>query len=144
MKSLHAVIASLVFLSAAFVPAFAAEAASYTKPEKPARIAHGEEVNIADHAVPGKTTVFDFTSDYCPPCRRIAPLLDQLHASRDDIVVVKVDINRPDKKGIDWSSPVAKQYNIKSVPNFKIYGPDGKLQAEGQEAREIVIGMLEG
>ena len=116
MKSLRAVVSSLVVFAVGFVPAFAAEAS--TKPEKPARIAHGQEVNIADFAVPGKTTIFDFTSDFCPPCRRIAPLLDALHASRDDIVVVKVDINRPDVKKIDWSSPVAKQYSIRSVPHF--------------------------
>jgi hypothetical protein len=44
--------------------------------------------------------------------------------------VVKVDINRPGVKKIDWDSPVAKQYGMGSIPRFKIYGPDGKLIAE--------------
>jgi len=114
-----------------------------SKPEKPERVSHGAEVKLAELAVPGKITVFDFTSEYCPPCVAISPKLDKLHASRADIVVVKVDINRPDVKGIDWKSPVAAQYKLRSIPHFKVYGTDGKLQAEGDAARELVGSWLE-
>ena len=69
--------------------------------------------------------------------------LDALHAAREDIVVVKVDINRPEHKGIDWKSPVAQQYKMQSIPYFKVYGPDGKLVADGKEASALVRGMLE-
>lgn len=113
------------------------------KSAKPERIAFGQEVSLADYAVAGKTTVFDFTSNYCPPCRQIAPLLDRLHESRDDVVVVAVDINRPDVKGIDWKSPVARQYKLNSVPHFKVFGPDGKLQVEGDAASKLVFGWFE-
>ena len=58
-------------------------------------------------------------------------------------MVVKVDINRPDVRGIDWGSPVAKQYGMQSIPHFKVFGPDGKLQAEGKPARELVTGWFE-
>jgi len=107
------------------------------------RIAFGQEVSLAEHVVAGKTTIFDFTSNYCPPCRQIAPKLDHLDETRDDIVVVAVDINRPDVKGIDWKSPVARQYDLHSIPHFKVFGPDGKLQAEGDAAAELVYGWLE-
>ena len=140
MKSLRALVASLLVCSSFMSAAFAAEAR--TKPEKPEKISHGEEVKITDYLVSGKTVIFDFTSEYCPPCRAIAPKLDALHASREDVVVVKVDINRPETKGIDWKSPVAQQYGMQSIPNFKIYGPDGKLVAEGKEASQLVYGML--
>ncbi len=100
------------------------------KSPKPLRVAFGKEVNLADYLIPGKTTVFDFTSHYCPPCEAIAPQLDKLHAKRADIVVVAVDINRPDVKGIDWKSPTAQQFGLRSIPHFKVYGPDGKLVAE--------------
>lgn len=107
-----------------------------------ARIAHGQSVNIQDYAVAGKTTIFDFTSEYCPPCRAIAPYLHKLHAERADIVVVEVDINRPGVRGIDWQSPVARQYGMESIPHFKVFGPNGKLQAEGDEARSLVTGWF--
>lgn len=109
----------------------------------PQRIAHGSVVNIRDYLVPGKTVVFDFTSEYCPPCRAIAPSLHKLHATRDDIVVVEVDLNRPGVKGIDWGSPVAQQYGMNSIPHFKVFGPDGQLQAEGNEASSLVRKMLQ-
>jgi len=113
------------------------------KGEKPDKVAHGAEIEITDYVVPGKITVFDFTSDYCPPCRQIAPLLDELHARRDDLAVVKIDINRPETKGIDWRSPVARQYNLQSVPHFKVYGADGKLMAEGEAAFALVAGWID-
>ena len=58
-------------------------------------------------------------------------------------MVVKVDINRPKHQGIDWKSPVAQQYGLRSVPHFKVYGPDGKLIAEDKEASRLVRGWLE-
>ena len=108
----------------------------------PARIAHGKEVNIQDFVVPGKTTIFDFTSEYCPPCRAIAPLLHKLHADRADVVVVEVYLNRPGVLGIDWASPLARQYQMTSIPAFKVYGPNGRLQAEGDDAYQLVRNML--
>lgn len=121
-------------------PAFAA---SHEKGPEPLKISHGEEVTLADYLVPGKTTVFDFSSEFCPPCRAVSPKLDGLHKKRADLAVVKIDINRPNVKGIDWKSPVARQYNVKSVPNFKVYSPEGKLVAEGKEAWDLVYGWVE-
>lgn len=137
--------AGLVFLAGCSRSGVIDETASAAGPKAaPARIAHGARVNLADWVVPGKTTIFDFTSEGCPPCRAIAPKLHQLHATRSDVVVVEVDLNRPGVRGIDWRSPVAQQFALESIPHFKIYGPNGKLRAEGDEAYGIVVGMLQG
>jgi thiol-disulfide isomerase/thioredoxin len=141
MKNFRLLLVSLIAFTVGSISAFAENARE--KPTKPERIAQGSEVKITDYLVPGKTTIFDFTSEYCPPCRAVAPHLDKLHATRDDIVVVKVDINRPSFKGIDWSSPVAKQYQLGSVPHFKVYDGDGKLVAEGKPASQLVYSWLE-
>ena len=105
-------------------------AGKHTKGEKPLSISQGAEVSLADFLVTGKTTVFDFTSEYCPPCRGYAEPLLLLHQQRADVAVVKVDINRSEIHKIDWDSPVARQFKLQSIPHFKIYGPDGKLIAE--------------
>lgn len=123
MKALAALIVSALVITAPL-------SAAATKPAEPLRIAQGETVQLADYLVPGKTVIFDFTSKYCPPCRFYDEPLHKLHASRDDIVVVKVDINRPGVQRIDWQSPVARQFKLQSIPQFKIYGPDGQLVAE--------------
>ena len=117
--------------------------AAPTKPAEPAHVALGEEITLADWIVPGKTVVVDFYSDYCPPCRPYTEPLKVLHTQRDDIVVVKVDINRFGVKGIDWKSPVAQQFALRSIPHFQVYGPDGKLQSEGKDARATVHALLE-
>lgn len=111
--------------------------------QAPDGVSHGEEIDLKDHLVNGQTTVFDFFSPYCPPCRQIAPLLEELDHRRSDLTVVKVDINRPDVIGIDWQSPIVRQFEIQSVPHFKVYAPDGTLQAEGPAGYAVVSLLLE-
>ena len=108
----------------------AALAAEHAKQAEPLHVSQGETIALTDFLVPGKTVVFDFTSKFCPPCQAYNEPLKLLHAKRADIVVIKVDINRPDIRGIDWQSPVAQQYDLHSIPHFKVYSPEGKLIAE--------------
>ena len=106
-------------------------------------IGHGEEIDLKAALVPGKTNIVDFYSVYCGPCMQFAPYLEALADARDDIFLIKVDINRPGTKGIDWASPTAKQFGLQSIPHIKLYGPDGNLQAEGNDARTKVIQMIQ-
>lgn len=103
----------------------------------------GERVDITNYIVKDKITIFDFYSPYCGPCMRVAPRLERLVQTRDDIVVRKININRPSVQGIDWDSPVVKQYNIKYVPYFKIYNERGSLELEGESASDKVYSWLE-
>lgn len=115
----------------------------HEKGDTPAVISHGQKVTLADYVVPGRTTVFEFYSENCPTCRSIAPGLQKLHSTHSDVAVVKVDINRPGAKGIDWGSPVSKQYDLPSTPQIKVYGPNGKLVAEGPAAYKLVTGWFD-
>jgi thiol-disulfide isomerase/thioredoxin len=99
----------------------------------------GEEIELANYLVGGKINIVDFYSEYCPPCRRIAPYLEELDKKSEDKVVVKVDINRPDISGIDWGSPLARQFNLNSIPHFKIFDGEGNKTAEGREAFNILM-----
>ena len=111
--------------------------------EHPIRISQGQEVQLADYAVVGQHVVFDFMSDYCPPCRQIAPWMDRLHAESDKVTVVKVDINRPGVRQIDWKSPVAAQFRLSSIPHFKVMDEKGNLVAEGDQAWNMVVAWLQ-
>src|ERR1700694_1585699 len=110
----------LVLLASLLVTGTALAADTHTKGAEPAHTAQGQTINLADYLVPGKTTIFDFSSKYCGPCQAYNEPLAQLHQQRADIAVVKVDINRPDVKGIDWKSPVAQQFGLQSIPHFKV------------------------
>jgi thiol-disulfide isomerase/thioredoxin len=109
----------------------------------PVRVAQGQPIELADYAVEGQYVVFDFMSDFCPPCKQIAPWMDRLHAESEEGTVVKVDINRPAVQGqIDWQSPVAAQFRLSSIPHFKVMDEKGNLVAEGDQAWEMVVGWL--
>ncbi|MCK5057000.1 MAG: thioredoxin family protein [Candidatus Aminicenantes bacterium] len=103
----------------------------------------GEKINLEDYLKAGKTNIVDFYSNFCPPCRQISPLLSKLDAKREDIAVVKVDINRKGVRGIDWGSPLSRQFNLRAIPHFKIYDGSGKLILEGEEAIRRVYQLLQ-
>jgi len=132
MKRLSVLVFALSFLAFAS----SALAAVHEKQAEPLHISHGAEVALTDFLVPGKLVIFDFTSKFCGPCQAYNGPLQLLHEKRADIVVVKVDINRPGVSGIDWDSPVAQQFDLHSIPHFKVYNPTGKLIAEDK----IVLG----
>lgn len=96
----------------------------------------GETLDLKPLLVPGRVTVIDFYSPFCPPCRTLAPLMEQLAAKRADLAIKKVNINRPGFQGIDWRSPLAQQYSIRTVPFLAIFNPQGKLVAKGQAAMQ--------
>lgn len=90
-------------------------------------IAHGEEVDLASHAVRGKYTVFDFYAAWCPPCRVLSPALERLAAGqRENLAVRKIDI-------VDWTMPVASQHGIESLPYLILFDPEGRQVAMGEE-----------
>lgn len=105
-------------------------------------VSHGEEITLTDYLVPGQYVIFDFFSEYCGPCVQMAPFVERLATERADIVLVSVNINRPGVQRIDWQSPVARQYNLRGIPHFKIYGPDGAMVAEGDAARTMILQWL--
>jgi thiol-disulfide isomerase/thioredoxin len=103
----------------------------------------GQTLDVKSLLVKGKTTLIDFYSPFCPPCVRLAPLMAKLAKKRPDLAIKKVKINRPRVNGIDWRSPLAQQYQIRQVPFFMIFNPQGQLVAQGREAVETVGGWLQ-
>jgi thioredoxin 1 len=55
----------------------------------------------------------DFTAAWCPPCRMMDPILAELDADRDDLRVVKVDV--------DANPEIAASYGVLSMPTFMLF-----------------------
>lgn len=100
----------------------------------------GQPIDVKQFVKPGQTTIIDFYSRSCPPCMKLAPMLDSMAAKRPKTQVVKLNIDRPGSNGIDFDSPLAKQYNIQGIPFLMVYDESGKLKAQGQEALNMVLG----
>jgi thiol-disulfide isomerase/thioredoxin len=97
----------------------------------------GDPLNLQPYVVAGRYTVFDFASQYCPPCRAATIQFKALaHKYPNHYAFRRIDINRPGVVGIDWTSPLARQYALQSIPHLVIYGPDKRLIAEGDTAEK--------
>lgn len=99
----------------------------------------GETLDLKTLITRGKITLVDFWSPYCEPCLKMAPIMEKLAEKRPDLRVVKLNINRSGVQGIDWKSPLAQQYNIRSIPHLVIFGKDGKQIADGHNAFKLFL-----
>ena len=71
-----------------------------------------QKVLDSDEAV-----LVDFYSDWCGPCKKLTPVLDELAQETPGIRIVKVNIDRSPKS--------ASSYNVKSIPTLILFR-DGK------------------
>lgn len=104
-------------------------------------ITRGNPVDLREYVVKGKTTIIEFFSPFCGPCKKIKPVVEAIARERDDVVARLVNINRPGAWGIDGGSPVARQYGVMGVPYFMVFGPDGELRSRGNQAYQEVLVM---
>ncbi len=118
----------------------AATAASGLKTVNTGR--EGQPMAVSDYLARGRVTVVEFSSRSCPKCKALEQKLEALGAKNPKVAICRVELDRPGSAGIDWQSPLARQYNLSSVPHFKVYEADGKLLAEGEAARRLVIKLL--
>lgn len=112
------------------------------KQERISKVGFGQPVDLHALAYPGKVTIIDFYSDYCPPCRAISPPLHDAVKANQSTALRVVDINRPGTQGIDWQSPVAQQNELRSIPFFVIFDATGNEVARGGRARDMVAAFL--
>jgi len=83
-------------------------------------ISHGTQVDINQHLAFGQVTVVDFYADWCGPCRRLSPSLEQMARSDPEVALRKIDI-------VNWRTAVAQQFNIHSIPQVNVYDRSGRL-----------------
>jgi len=68
----------------------------------------------------------DFWAPWCGPCRIVAPHLEELDSEREDLRVVKLNV--------DDNPQTAATYNVMSIPTLLLF-------RHGQVAKQIVGAM---
>ncbi|NTV00525.1 MAG: thioredoxin [Methanoregulaceae archaeon] len=84
----------------------------------------------------GKPVLFDFYADWCGPCRRQGPILEDLKKKMGD----RVDVRKID---VDENMELANKYGIRVVPTL-IIEKDGRVvhTLEGVTGAESLEQML--
>ncbi len=83
-------------------------------PDSPIAIVDGYIVPVDDFG-----TVVDLYADWCPPCKKLKPIFEQLKAKYEGKLNF-VSINTDDYKN------VAEAYNVSSIPTLLFISADGK------------------
>jgi len=127
-----------------------------------------EGTSLSLNEIKGKVTLIDFWAAWCGPCRRENPNIVQVYNKYHDkgleIIGVSLDGNgrQPDAKGawikaieddkLTWhhisnlqyfNGPIAKMYNIQSIPSSFILDADGKIVAKNLRGPDLEAKIAE-
>ena len=84
-----------------------------------------------------KKVLLDFYADWCGPCRMVAPIVEEIAAERDDIIVGKINV--------DESPELAGAFGVFSIPTLVVL-VDGEVAAQsvGAQPKAKILALLEG
>jgi len=78
-----------------------------------------------------KPVLVDFYAIWCGPCKMLAPIIEELESSREDILVGKVNV--------DDEPVLARQFSITAVPTIMLFkdGREAKRTAGFMSREEL-------
>ena len=72
------------------------------------------DANFADEVLMSeKPILVDFWAEWCGPCKMVAPILEEIAAANDGIVIAKMNV--------DENPTTPAPYGITSIPTMHVY-----------------------
>lgn len=115
----------------------------------------GTKQQVALGDFQGKYLLIDFWASWCPPCHAAVPFLKEAYAKQKangfEILGVSLDKNQAAwekavaSKELNWTqlrvddegAHITKLYSFNSIPYFVLLDPQGKVVAEGFQAKQL-------
>ena len=83
-----------------------------------------------------KKVILDFFANWCGPCKMLMPVLEQIEEERDDVEILKVNI--------DQDEELAKQFGVLSIPTLVYFnGGEEKDKTVGYRQKSQIIEVLD-
>ena len=82
-------------------------------------------------------TIFYFTADWCNPCKKVKPIVEELNREQTvaNFQIIDVDIEME----------MAKSFQVKSVPTFILMKDGIEInRIVGAQTRDSLIGFING
>jgi len=82
-----------------------------------------------------KPVLLDFFAEWCGPCRRVGPILEEIARENPELKVVKVDI--------DANPSLAAEYQVYSIPTMLVVR-QGKVENQliGAAPKHQILSLL--
>jgi len=96
---------------------------------------HFNNENFDELISSGKVLV-DFYANWCGPCKMISPILEEISNEKNDIAIVKVDV--------DNNNDLAIKYGIMSIPTIILFNDGVEVSKHiGFLPKEEIINLIE-
>lgn len=94
-----------------------------------------DSVKEFDEIIAEGKVLVDFFAVWCGPCKMIVPVLEEIADERDDVIIVKVDV--------DETPDLARRYGIMSIPTLLLF-KDGQLVSKtmGYQDKDSLIDFI--
>lgn len=66
-----------------------------------------------EEEIKNNKVIVDFYAEWCGPCQLLAPILENIAKENDNVVVLKIDV--------DKNTELAREHGILSIPTIEIY-----------------------